>query len=244
MKNIVFAFLLLSQTLIAQNHCTTPATVAPGVECNLLSTAAGLLMPCSAPIGLYNLPIGTNLLIDDSLASCVSFCQQGIYSDIYCATVVGGVDVQMCAGSTQFIGQPGDPGATYDWQPGFYINCNNCPFAGINPPSDAIYMQTTTQPGGAVTVTFYNIDVITCTAADETAAPAPQLFPVPARDEIEVRGLAFDRFEIYDQAGRVLRRGVSRGEAKIRFGVIPGGVYYLRLWSGELAVMKKLVVEE
>lgn len=244
MKNIVFAFFLLSQTLVAQNHCNTPATVVPGVECNLLSTATGLLMPCSAPIGVYNLPVGTNLLIDDSLASCASFCQQGIYSDIYCASVVGGIDVQMCAGSTQFIGFPGDPGATYDWQPGFYISCNDCPFASINPPSDAIYMQTTTQPGGAVTVTFYNIDVVTCTTADEITTPGPVLFPVPARDEIEVRGLAFDRFEVYDQSGRLLRQGASEGETKIRLGEIPPGIYYLRLWSGEAVVMKKFVAGE
>lgn len=234
----VFIFLLAAAAATAQNHCTTPALIVPGVECNLVSTGAGLLLPCSSPIGFYNLPVGTMLLIDYIPSSCVSFCQQGMESDIFCAQVEGGQYAELCAGESLAIGDPGNPGVIYAWEPSLYISCTDCPTAVVSPPSDAIYQRTETSAAGSTTI-FYNIEVVTCTGVGALAPSAVSVYPVPALEEIQVQGFDFERFVIVNTAGRVVLDGSAGAAKTIRVGALPPGLYYLHLWDeGRTAVCK------
>ncbi len=228
----LLAVLSASATLTGQNHCTTPATIVPGVECNLVSTAGGLLLPCTSPIGFYYLPVGTSLLIDHTPSSCVSFCLQGIASDIFCAQVEGGEYHELCAGQSLSLGDQGQPGSTYVWEPALYISCTNCPATQVSPPSDAIYLRTETTASGAITVTFYNIEVITCTGTGAPGQAQVRVAPVPATDEIMVEAFDFDRYVITDFSGRMVQTGSGCQVNTIRVGELPAGIYYLRLWNG------------
>ncbi len=245
MKHIstVLVLACLTTALRSQDHCSTPATIVPGVECNLTSTGAGLLLPCTSPIGYYFLPVGTSLLIDYTPSSCVSICQQGMASDIFCAQVEGGEFLVLCAGQSIAIGGSSLPGSTYAWEPAAYISCTDCPVAVVSPPSDAIYIRTETVPGGGVVTTFYNVDVITCTGTEAPEAAQIRLSPVPATEQVRVENIDFERFAVIDVRGRTVLSGSGCAENTIRTETLAPGVYFLRLLAGSKTAALKFLID-
>ncbi|MEO6039632.1 MAG: T9SS type A sorting domain-containing protein [Saprospiraceae bacterium] len=220
-----------------------PASIVQGVECKLVYDGGLLLLPCAAPIGFYALPVGTQLLISFVPDTCISFCQQGFGADIQCAQVVGGTNITLCAGQSVNIGTSTEPNRHYQWEPVDYLSCDTCAIATVNPPGNAIYSRTETIPpclSCQPVTTYYNIAVSPCTGTGEAPLASVVLSPVPTSGVLQVTGLIFERFRVFDTQGqlRMERRGSE--DQTIDLSALPAAMYYLQMTSKDGQVLRKV----
>lgn len=97
--------------------------------------------------------------------------------------------------------------------------------------------------GNTVTARFQGIFV----AAEEPPAPQDiRLFPNPASGRLELRfpGRQLGRLEIFDAAGRRVWRqeGLFSDAASLNLEQLQGGVYFVKLWLGKDAVVRRLLL--
>ena len=240
----LLALLLCCRTAAsAQNACDMEASIIHGAECNLVYVGGLVLLPCSAPIGFYALPVGTPLLLSYTPNPCISFCLQGMGADIQCAQVVGGTNVALCAGQSINIGAPAEPNRHYQWSPVYQLNCDTCALASINPPENAIYSRTETIPACLScqpVITYYNVAVSPCSGVSESAEQSVTLSPVPTDGLLRVQGFDFDQFRIFDPLGKLVLAGPANHDQIIDLSPLSTGMYYLQLHSKEAQILRKV----
>jgi hypothetical protein len=86
-RNIIIISILINiSNLSFSQICQYEAIIEKGVECTLpkLTASNQFLNPCIDPFELYNLPLGTKILLDYKPSSCFTFCQQGLEVEILC----------------------------------------------------------------------------------------------------------------------------------------------------------------
>ncbi len=221
--------------LASQGTCDIPATIIAGAGCNLVYANNTQLLPCSAPTGLQLLPVGTPLHISYFPMPCVSICLQGMEVKIECAQVDGGALVELCEGQSAMIGDPPLAGEAYQWAPLFYLECDTCAVATVEPPSDAIYWRTTTFPDCPACpqeVIYYNVQVSPCSDVEAAETIEIKCWPVPASEFLYIEGFAFEKFTMYDVYGQMRLSGITNSAtAPIDVRALEHGIYLLHLHS-------------
>lgn len=98
MKNIFLSFLFFTFFIsTTRAQCVTYVQMALSAESCLVPVIVSsqqMLMPCSAPTGLYQLSPGDFAYIDYTPSNCATTCMQGLHVDITCFSPTVGIENQ------------------------------------------------------------------------------------------------------------------------------------------------------
>lgn len=103
------------------------------------------------------------------------------------------------------------------------------------------------EPGSAVYWIVHIRDVFDYDAVDENVCDKQEpfnVFPIPAKDVITVRG-SEDTFHysIFNAIGQKVAQGSAQGEQQINVASISKGIYFIRFTNGTQTCVKKIVLE-
>lgn len=103
------------------------------------------------------------------------------------------------------------------------------------------------EPGSAVYWIVHIRDVFDYDAVDENVCDKQEpfnVFPIPAKDVITVRG-SEDTFHysIFNAIGQRVAQGSAQGEQQINVASISKGIYFIRFTNGTQTCVKKIVLE-
>lgn len=125
---------------------------------------------------------------------------------------------------------------TYVWN---YLSASQAEIS-VNPDSTTAYTVTGTDANGCVDTENITIVVVTGTGLEQWAEIELSLYPNPTDGKLFVESPeAVDKIEVYNQGSLVKTIAPFEGR-HIDLTSLPAGVYYIRLYSGEGVVVRKI----
>lgn len=240
--------------LPAEQNCTQLVTVQQGIECPILTPAAGggpyFFTYCQSPSWLWNLAPGTRLYIGyDTLPNNTCspmFCPDNNIA-IHCAEILGETYTDTtCAGVNITIGPSFGTDMSWEW----LNQSSTSNQITVAPTEDQVYTLLTYSgwcPTCPPDTSFYYVHVENCNGTEKPNSNAfsPRISPNPVQDIVRFDNFLAQGFaQVTDLSGRVLLSVNGDNIQSLDVSSLPNGLYMLKVATAQGIYTTKLVKAE
>ena len=225
-----------------------PVAVCAGAPVNLVAVGANVVsfVWSNTNIGpsttVYPLINSTYTVSGTSLENCSATATIQVSAYALPVVIITTSVQTICRGET--ITLTGSGANTYNWTSQVSGSVFQGPIITDTPNATTIYSLTGTDANGCKGTAIQPVSVGACTGVnDQGALSGVKVYPNPFSDKIivETNGNITRNITLTDITGRILMTAAFEAKTELSLGSLAGGIYYLKVASGEKAEIIKVV---